>query len=51
VDRGELAIEEDSEFHYAIALAARTGVVLKVLDVFMGPDGESGSGRCKSRAA
>jgi GntR family transcriptional repressor for pyruvate dehydrogenase complex len=35
VDRGELAIEEDSEFHYAIALAARNGVVLKVLDVFM----------------
>jgi GntR family transcriptional repressor for pyruvate dehydrogenase complex len=35
VDRGELAIEEDSEFHYAIARAARNGVVLKVLDVFM----------------
>jgi GntR family transcriptional regulator, transcriptional repressor for pyruvate dehydrogenase complex len=35
VDRGELAIEEDSEVHYAIARAARNGVVLKVLDVFM----------------
>jgi len=35
VDRGDLAIEEDSEFHYAIARAARNGVVLKVLDVFM----------------
>jgi GntR family transcriptional regulator, transcriptional repressor for pyruvate dehydrogenase complex len=35
VDRGELAIEEDSEFHYAIAKAARNSVVLKVLDVFM----------------
>jgi GntR family transcriptional repressor for pyruvate dehydrogenase complex len=35
VDRGELAIEEDSEFHYAIARAARNGVVLRVLDAFM----------------
>ena len=35
VDRGELAIEEDSEFHYAIAQAAKNSVVLKVLDVFM----------------
>jgi GntR family transcriptional repressor for pyruvate dehydrogenase complex len=35
VDRGELAIEEDSEFHYAIARAAKNSVVLKVLDVFM----------------
>ncbi len=35
VDRGELAIEEDSEFHYAIAEAARNSVVLKVLDAFM----------------
>jgi len=35
VDRGELAIEEDSEFHYAIAHAARNGVVLRVLDAFM----------------
>jgi GntR family transcriptional regulator, transcriptional repressor for pyruvate dehydrogenase complex len=35
VDRGELAIEEDSEFHYAIAQAAGNSVVLKVLDAFM----------------
>jgi GntR family transcriptional regulator, transcriptional repressor for pyruvate dehydrogenase complex len=35
VDRGELAIEEDSEFHYAIANAAKNSVVLKVLDKFM----------------
>jgi GntR family transcriptional regulator, transcriptional repressor for pyruvate dehydrogenase complex len=35
MDRGELAIEEDSKFHYAIAQAARNSVVLKVLDVFM----------------
>jgi GntR family transcriptional repressor for pyruvate dehydrogenase complex len=35
VDRGELAVEEDSEFHYAIAQAARNSVVLKVVDVFM----------------
>jgi GntR family transcriptional repressor for pyruvate dehydrogenase complex len=35
VSRGELAIEEDSEFHYAIAKAARNSVVLKVVDVFM----------------
>lgn len=35
VRRGELAIEEDSEFHYAIALAADNTVVLKVLDVLM----------------
>jgi GntR family transcriptional repressor for pyruvate dehydrogenase complex len=33
--RGEQAIEEDSQFHYAIALAARNGVVLRVLDVLM----------------
>jgi GntR family transcriptional regulator, transcriptional repressor for pyruvate dehydrogenase complex len=32
---GELAIEEDSEFHYAIAQAAKNSVVLKVLDVLM----------------
>lgn len=32
---GELAIEEDNEFHYAIALAADNSVVLKVLDVLM----------------
>ncbi len=35
VERGDLAIEEDSKFHYAIAQAARNSVVLKVLDVFM----------------
>jgi GntR family transcriptional regulator, transcriptional repressor for pyruvate dehydrogenase complex len=35
LSRGELAIEEDSEFHYAIAKAARNSVVLKVVDVFM----------------
>lgn len=33
--RGEPTVEEDSEFHYAIALAARNGVVRKVLDVLM----------------
>ena len=35
VCRGELAIEEDSEFHYTIARAAKNSVVLKVLDVLM----------------
>ena len=35
VERGELAVEEDSEFHYAIARAAKNTVVLKVLDLFM----------------
>jgi len=35
VSRGELAIEEDSEFHYAIALASANSVVLKVVDVLM----------------
>jgi len=35
VERGEMAIDEDSKFHYAIAQAARNSVVLKVLDVFM----------------
>ena len=35
VHRGELAIEEDTEFHNTIAHAARNEVVLKVLDVFM----------------
>jgi GntR family transcriptional repressor for pyruvate dehydrogenase complex len=35
VDAGELAVEEDSEFHYAIAEAAKNTVVLKVVDVFM----------------
>ena len=35
VQRGELAIEEDSEFHYQVALAADNSVVLKVVDVLM----------------
>jgi GntR family transcriptional repressor for pyruvate dehydrogenase complex len=33
--RGEDAVDEDSEFHYAIALAARNSVVQRVLDVLM----------------
>jgi GntR family transcriptional regulator, transcriptional repressor for pyruvate dehydrogenase complex len=33
--RGELAIDEDSEFHYSIALASGNSVVLKVVDVLM----------------
>ena len=32
---GELGIEEDSEFHYAIALASENSVILKVVDVLM----------------
>jgi GntR family transcriptional repressor for pyruvate dehydrogenase complex len=32
---GGLAVEEDSEFHYRIALASGNSVVLKVLDVVM----------------
>ncbi|HMF89043.1 MAG TPA: FadR/GntR family transcriptional regulator [Candidatus Angelobacter sp.] len=32
---GHLAVEEDSEFHYAIALASGNGVVVKVMDVVM----------------
>ena len=35
VRRGDPAIEEDSEFHYRIALAADNSVVLKVIDVLM----------------
>ncbi len=35
VRAGELAIEEDSEFHYRIALASGNSVVLKVMDVVM----------------
>jgi GntR family transcriptional repressor for pyruvate dehydrogenase complex len=35
VRRGEAAIEEDSEFHYSIAMASGNSVVLKVLDVVM----------------
>jgi GntR family transcriptional regulator, transcriptional repressor for pyruvate dehydrogenase complex len=33
--RGESTVEEDSEFHYVIALAARNGVVVKLLDMLM----------------
>ncbi len=33
--RGESAVDEDTQFHYAIALAARNSVVLRVLDVLM----------------
>jgi GntR family transcriptional repressor for pyruvate dehydrogenase complex len=35
VRQGELGIEEDSEFHYSIALASDNSVVLKVVDVLM----------------
>lgn len=35
VRQGQLAIEEDSEFHYAIATAAHNRIVLRVLDVLM----------------
>jgi GntR family transcriptional repressor for pyruvate dehydrogenase complex len=35
VQRGELAIEEDSEFHYCIAMAANNSVILKILDLLM----------------
>jgi len=34
--RGESAVEEDTEFHYVIALAAKNSVVRSVLDVLMG---------------
>jgi len=33
--KGESAVEEDSEFHYSIALATNNTVILKVLDVLM----------------
>jgi GntR family transcriptional repressor for pyruvate dehydrogenase complex len=33
--RGEPTIDEDSEFHYALALAAGNSVILKVLDLLM----------------
>jgi GntR family transcriptional repressor for pyruvate dehydrogenase complex len=33
--KGESAIAEDSEFHYAVALASGNSVVLKVLDILM----------------
>ncbi len=32
---GELGIEEDSEFHYSIAVASDNSVILKVVDVLM----------------
>ena len=35
VGRGELGIEEDSEFHYSIALASNNSAILKVVDVLM----------------
>lgn len=35
LSRDELAIEEDSEFHYTIATASGNSVVLKVLDILM----------------
>jgi GntR family transcriptional repressor for pyruvate dehydrogenase complex len=35
IRRGEETIEEDSEFHYVIALAAGNSVVIKVLDLLM----------------
>ena len=35
VRRSEAAIDEDSEFHYTIAMASDNSVVLKVLDVLM----------------
>jgi GntR family transcriptional repressor for pyruvate dehydrogenase complex len=35
VRAGELAVEEDTEFHYRIALASGNSVVLKVLDAVM----------------
>jgi GntR family transcriptional repressor for pyruvate dehydrogenase complex len=33
--RGEPAVEEDAEFHYELALAAKNGVVRRVIDVLM----------------
>ena len=35
VRQGELGIEEDSEFHYSIALASNNSAILKVVDVLM----------------
>ena len=35
VRRGDLAVEEDSEFHYSIALACKNSAVLRVVDVLM----------------
>ncbi|MFZ0314649.1 MAG: FadR/GntR family transcriptional regulator [Candidatus Korobacteraceae bacterium] len=35
VRQGKLAVEEDSEFHYSIALACNNSAILKVVDVLM----------------
>jgi len=35
IRRGESTVEEDSEFHYNVALATNNTVILKVLDVLM----------------
>lgn len=35
IGRGELAIDEDSEFHYNVAVASNNSVVLKLLDILM----------------
>jgi GntR family transcriptional repressor for pyruvate dehydrogenase complex len=35
VRTGDVAIEEDSEFHYSVAMASENSVILKVLDVLM----------------
>lgn len=35
VSRGELAIVEDAEFHYSVAVASGNSVVLKVIDILM----------------
>jgi len=35
VRRGELAIDEDTQFHYTIATAAQNSVVMRVVDVLM----------------
>jgi GntR family transcriptional regulator, transcriptional repressor for pyruvate dehydrogenase complex len=35
LSRGKLAIAEDAEFHYSIALASGNSVVLKVIDILM----------------
>jgi GntR family transcriptional regulator, transcriptional repressor for pyruvate dehydrogenase complex len=35
VNQGELAVDEDAEFHYDIALASGNSVVLKVVDLLM----------------
>jgi GntR family transcriptional repressor for pyruvate dehydrogenase complex len=36
IRKGESTVEEDSEFHYKVALATNNTVILKVLDVLMG---------------